>query len=101
MIARVGGITLGNTRLAIQDPTPAGNQPFVSADGRYTCVFNGEIYNHRQLAERYRLTVRTACDGEVIPQLWAKLGLDSLAELRGMFAIALADALEGPPLPGP
>jgi Glutamine amidotransferase domain len=88
---RVGAITLGNTRLAIQDPTPAGNQPFVSADGRYTCIFNGEIYNHRELTERLRLLVRTACDGEVIPQLWAKLGASPLAELRGMFAIALAD----------
>jgi asparagine synthase (glutamine-hydrolysing) len=94
VIARVGGITLGNTRLAIQDPTPAGNQPFVSDDGRFTCVFNGEIYNHRQLADRFRLPVRTACDGEVISQLWAKLGPESLAELRGMFAIAVVDALE-------
>jgi asparagine synthase (glutamine-hydrolysing) len=94
VISQVGGITLGNTRLAIQDPTPAGNQPFVSADGRYTCVFNGEIYNHRQLVERFRLPVRTSCDGEVIPKLWAKLGPDSLAELRGMFAIAVVDTLE-------
>jgi asparagine synthase (glutamine-hydrolysing) len=94
VIVRVGGITLGNTRLAIQDPTPAGNQPFVSFDGRYTCVFNGEIYNHRQLVERFQLPVRTACDGEVIPQLWAKLGVRSLAELRGMFAIALVDNLD-------
>ena len=94
VITRVGGITLGNTRLAIQEPTPAGNQPFVSADGRYTCVFNGEIYNHRQLVERFRLPVRTACDGEVIPHLWAKLGMESLAELRGMFAIAVVDTLE-------
>ncbi len=94
VIARAGGITLGNTRLAIQDPTPAGNQPFVSGDGQYVCVFNGEIYNHRQLAERFRLPVRTACDGKVISQLWAKLGAESLAELRGMFAIAVADTLE-------
>jgi asparagine synthase (glutamine-hydrolysing) len=94
MIVRVGGITLGNTRLAIQDPTSAGNQPFVSVDGRYTCVFNGEVYNRRQLVERFRLPVRTACDGEVIPQLWAKLGVGSLAELRGMFAIALVDNLD-------
>src|ERR1022692_1221170 len=93
-VARVGRFTLANTRLAIQDPGPAGNQPFASADGRYHCVFNGEIYNHRYLAGRYGLQVSTACDGEVIPHLWAKLGLASLAELRGMFAIALVDALE-------
>jgi asparagine synthase (glutamine-hydrolysing) len=94
VITRAGWITLGNTRLAVQDPTPAGNQPFVSSDGRFTCVFNGEIYNHRQLVERFRLPVRSGCDGEVIPQLWVKLGLESLTELRGMFAIALADTLE-------
>jgi asparagine synthase (glutamine-hydrolysing) len=94
VVARVGGFTLGNTRLAVQDPGPTGNQPFVSADGRYYCVFNGEIYNHRQLTERYGLPGRTACDGEVIPELWAKLGPASLAELRGMFAIALVDSVE-------
>ena len=89
-----GTFSLGNTRLAIQDPTPAGNQPFVSVDGRYHCVFNGEIYNHRRLVKRYQLPMRTACDGEVIPQLWAKLGPASLTEMRGMFAIALVDSLE-------
>jgi asparagine synthase (glutamine-hydrolysing) len=95
VVSTVGIFTIGNTRLAIQDPGPAANQPFSSADGRYHCVFNGEIYNHRQLVERYSLPVRTACDGEVIPSLWAKLGIDSLSELRGMFAIALVDSLEG------
>lgn len=94
VLTRVGSITLGNTRLAIQDPGPTGNQPFVSPDGRYHCVFNGEIYNYRGLVERYQLPVRTRCDGEVIPHLWAKLGLASLAELRGMFAIAVVDSLE-------
>lgn len=94
VVVRIGGFTLGNTRLAIQDPGPAGNQPFVSSDGRYHCVFNGEIYNHRDLVRRYRLPVRTACDGEVIPELWAKLGIAALAELRGMYAIALVDSLQ-------
>jgi asparagine synthase (glutamine-hydrolysing) len=93
-VATVGRFTLANTRLAIQDPGPAGNQPFVSADGRYHCVFNGEIYNHRYLVARYGLQVSTTCDGEIIPHLWAKLGMASLAELRGMFAIALVDSLE-------
>ena len=94
VLARVSGFTLGNTRLAIQDPGPAGNQPFVSVDGRYHCVFNGEIYNYRELVRRHGLAVRTECDGEVIPALWAKLGIASLAELRGMFAIAVVDSLE-------
>jgi asparagine synthase (glutamine-hydrolysing) len=94
VVAGVGRFTLGNTRLAIQDPGPAGNQPFVSADGRYHCVFNGEIYNYRRLIERFGLQVRTSCDGEIIPQLWAKAGPAALAELRGMFAIALVDSLE-------
>ena len=92
-VVRVGPFALANSRLAIQDPGPEGNQPFVSPDGRYYAVFNGEIYNHRDLAERYHLPVRTACDGEVIPHLWAKLGMACLAELRGMYAIALVDSL--------
>jgi asparagine synthase (glutamine-hydrolysing) len=93
-LARVGNFTLGNTRLAIQDPSPDGNQPFASPGGRFHCVFNGEIYNYRCLVARYRTPVRTACDGEVIPHLWAELGPRSLAELRGMFAIEIVDSLE-------
>jgi len=94
VLTRVGVFTLGNTRLAVQDPGPAGNQPFSSPDGRYHVVFNGEIYNHRRLVERYQIPVRTTCDGEIIPHLWSKLGPAFLAELRGMFAIAIVDSLE-------
>jgi asparagine synthase (glutamine-hydrolysing) len=94
VVARVGAFTLGNTRLAIQDPSPDGNQPFVSADRRFTCVFNGEIYNYRRLIKRYGLHVRSSCDGEIVPELWSKLGVASVAELRGMFAIAVVDSLE-------
>jgi asparagine synthase (glutamine-hydrolysing) len=93
-LTQVGNFTLGNTHLAIQNPGPAGNQPFVSADGRYHCVFNIEIYNHRSLVRRFNLNVRTACDGKVIPELCATLGVSSLTELHGMFAIALVDSLE-------
>lgn len=95
VVSTVGIFTIGNTRLAIQDPGPAANQPFSSADGRYYCVFNGEIYNYRRLVERYSLPVRTGCDGEVIPALWARFGMRSLSELRGMFAIAIVDSLDG------
>ena len=94
VVARASIFTLGNTRLAIQDPGPAGNQPFKSSDGRYHCVFNGEIYNYRELIRRYGLSVRSNCDGEIIPALWSKMGEAALAEFRGMFAIALADSLE-------
>jgi asparagine synthase (glutamine-hydrolysing) len=93
VVAQVGQFVLGNTRLAVQDPGSAGNQPFASDDGRYHCVFNGEIYNYRRLIERFQLPVRSSCDGEIIPQLWAKLGVAALAELRGMFSIALVDSL--------
>ena len=60
VLARVSGFTLGDTRLAIQDPGPAGNQPFVSVDGRYHGVFNGKIYNYRELVKRYGLAVHTS-----------------------------------------
>ena len=86
-----GPFVLGNTRLAFQDPTPSANQPFRDPDGRFTVVFNGEIYNFRELVRQHRLDMRTQCDGEVIPLLWAKLGPQCLRLFRGMYGIAVAD----------
>ncbi|MHB1533045.1 MAG: asparagine synthetase B family protein [Acidimicrobiales bacterium] len=91
VVCQAGTVTLGNTRLAIQDPGLAGNQPFCAAHGRYVCVFNGEIYNHRELVVRFGLQVHSSCDGEVIPALWERMGPACLRELRGMWAIALVD----------
>lgn len=91
VVVRAGPATIGNTRLAIQDPTPEGNQPFVSRDGRYVCVFNGEIYNYPELIERHGLAVSSHCDGAVIPEMWSRHGPGCLGLMRGMYAIAVVD----------
>jgi len=87
---------LGFNRLAILDPTPAGNQPVISPSGRYVLVLNGEIYNYRQLRDRYNLrSLRSGSDAEVIAHLLDKLPLFRiLEELNGMFALGVWDKSE-------
>jgi asparagine synthase (glutamine-hydrolysing) len=82
---------LGQTRLAVIDLSEGGRQPFVSADASVVVVFNGEIYNHDELRQRYRLAVTNRCDGAVLPELWQRLGIAMFAQLRGMYAIAVYD----------
>jgi asparagine synthase (glutamine-hydrolysing) len=90
-IAPAAGFVLGNTRLAIIDLSDSGNQPLASRDGTVVCVFNGEIYNHRELVRDHRLDTTSASDGAVIPALYRKYGISGLGLLRGMFAVALVD----------
>lgn len=90
-IVTIGSLTIGNTRLSIQDPSPSGNQPFWSIDGRYVCVFNGEIYNYAELIDEFGLDLRNHCDGAVIPELWARMGRACLRRFAGMYAIAVLD----------
>lgn len=90
--ARVG---LGHRRLAIIDPSPAGAQPFVGDDGDLVVVFNGEIYNHRELRadlERQGARFRTATDTEVLLHLYRRDGAAMVNRLRGMYAFAIWDA---------
>ncbi len=87
------GVALGMRRLSVIDP--AGSpQPVASEDGEITAVFNGEIYNFREL--RAELEGRghrfaTRGDGETIVHLYEELGPRFVERLRGMFAIALWD----------
>jgi asparagine synthase (glutamine-hydrolysing) len=89
--------TFGHTRLAVIDLTAAGHQPMSCADGRYTIVFNGEIYNFKELRrtlEGRGLTVRTRTDTEVILHAYAAFGESCVDHLRGMFAFAIWDEQE-------
>ncbi|HUJ14774.1 MAG TPA: asparagine synthase (glutamine-hydrolyzing) [Thermoanaerobaculia bacterium] len=96
--ARVG---LGHRRLAIIDLSPGGAQPMcrasasLGAGAENAIVFNGEIYNYRELRrglEGRGVRFTSQSDTEVLLQLYATRGAEMLAELRGMFAFALWDS---------
>lgn len=92
------GWVLGMTRLAILD-VEHGRQPMTSADGAWSLVFNGEIYNFREiraLLEGRGVRLRTACDTEVLLESIAADGVvATLGRLEGMFAFAALDRSRG------
>lgn len=91
-----GRACFGHRRLAIIDLAARSDQPMTSADGRFTIVFNGEIYNYRELRSRLQkdhgALFRTNGDTEVLLALYAEHGPSMLEHLRGMFAFAIHDA---------
>lgn len=92
-----GQAWLFHRRLSILDLTPSGHQPMSSPDGRFSIVFNGEIYNFLELkAELERLghRFRSQSDTEVLLTAWAEWGKESLLRLVGMFAFGLLDTKE-------
>jgi asparagine synthase (glutamine-hydrolysing) len=87
------GVGLGHRRLSIID-LAGSPQPMHASNGRAVIVFNGEIYNFRELRrelEQAGFTFRTSGDTEVILAAWQRWGPDCLARLDGMFAFALFD----------
>ncbi len=94
---RLDGVAMGHRRLSIVDLSSAGRQPFVSGDGRYRMVYNGEIYNYRELrAELAALghSFRTSTDTEVLLTAYAQWGTSCFTRFNGMWAVLIWDALE-------
>lgn len=87
-------VMLGHTRLSIIDLSQSGHQPMTTKDGRLTIVFNGEIYNYKEIREELRkkaYVFRTETDTEVLINAFHYWGIDCLKKIVGMFAFAVLD----------
>lgn len=88
------GVGLGHVRLAILDTSDAGNQPMISHNGRWVMVFNGEIYNFRDIRRDLEALGKrfiSSGDSEIALEALAHWGMAALDRFAGMFAIALWD----------
>lgn len=88
------GVGLAHTRLAVLDLSPAGHQPMATSNSRYHIVFNGEIYNFRELRaglEKDGAVFKSHADTEVLLELYARHGEVMVQMLRGMFAFCIWD----------
>lgn len=93
-VSTLDNVHLGHLRLSIQDPRPEGTQPMHldTVNGRYSIVFNGEVYNFREIAvelEALGYSFKTTTDTEVILTAYAAWGTSCLKKFNGMFAIAI------------
>lgn len=89
-----GQVHLGHTRLSVIDLTDLARQPMASQDGRFLLVFNGEIYNYRELRTELQSLGRhfhSASDTEVLLQAWIHWGDAALGRFVGMFAFVIFD----------
>ncbi len=89
-----GGAILGHDRLSIVDLSPASNQPFSDPEGRFALVYNGEIYNYREVRDELRshgVTFRTEGDTEVVLEAFRRWGPLAAHRFVGMFAFAILE----------
>ncbi|MGE0636800.1 MAG: asparagine synthase (glutamine-hydrolyzing) [Bacteroidia bacterium] len=89
-------VGLGHRRLSIIDLSEAANQPFFSSNKRFVIVFNGEIYNYKEIEAELKKTdknfhPKTTSDTEIIIEAFAVWGVDFVHKLNGMFTIAVYD----------
>ena len=94
-VLNLGWAALGHTRLAILDLDPRSNQPFVSPDGRWALVYNGEIYNYVELREELHAagawSFHTSSDTEVVLAALVTWGNSAVKRFNGMWALCLLD----------
>jgi asparagine synthase (glutamine-hydrolysing) len=91
-------IGLGHARLAVIDLTDAAAQPMADSSGELRVVFNGEIYNYRELREELIVLghrFKSQSDTEILVEGYRRWGIDILSRINGMFAFALWDARSG------
>ena len=89
-----GEIALGHRRLSIIDITEQGDQPIFNEDRSMVLVFNGEIYNYKEIREELTAaghTFRTETDSEVLIHGYEEYGAELLNRLRGMFSFVIWD----------
>lgn len=87
-----GEVLLGHTRLSIIDLSSAGHQPMHTVDGEFSLVFNGEIYNYKEIRKELELAGHrfiTSTDTEVLLVSWSVWGPECLKKLIGMFSFVI------------
>lgn len=84
-----GTAGLAHRRLSIIDLSDQANQPMMSASGMHAIVFNGEIYNYRELAAKFQINQRTRSDTEILVELFERYGPRFIEHVNGMFAMAV------------
>lgn len=87
-------VGISNSRLSIIDLSSQANQPMHSHSNRYVIVYNGEVYNFKEIAAELNLKFRTQGDTEVILEAFSEWGVTFVKRLNGMFAIAIYDKQE-------
>ena len=93
-----GPVGLGHARLSVIDLSVGGHQPMLSRDGRYALVYNGEVYNYRELRKELEglgCDFSSQSDTEVVLQVLMRMGSQGVERLEGMFAFAFWDRDSG------
>jgi len=94
-ISKESNVGLVHRRLSIIDLDQKANQPMQTSEGRFVIVFNGEIYNYKELQKLLTsngVQLSTSSDTEVLLQMYVKFGLSMLGMVRGMYSFAIWDA---------